>query len=179
MRMRIISGTLKGRVIEAPKGHKTHPMSEKIRGAVFNALGDLSGLSVLDAFAGSAALSIEATSHGADHAIAIEIDKKAHAVAMQNIADCGVSEYIKCIRANVSSWSDNNSNATFDVVILDPPYDKFNNTLINKLINKHVVGNGMIVLSKPPKIPFELPSDCKLVQSKNYGDAELLFMRKV
>ena len=135
--MRIISGTLKGRVIEAPEGHKTHPMSEKIRGAVFNALGDLSGLSVLDAFAGSAALSIEATSHGADHVIAIEIDKKAHAVALQNIADCGVSEYIKCIRANVSSWSDNNSNATFDVVIFDPPYDKFNNTLINKLINKH------------------------------------------
>jgi 16S rRNA (guanine966-N2)-methyltransferase len=58
--MRIIAGELKGRNIQEPYGHRTHPMSEKVRGAVFNALGDIEGLAVLDAFAGTGALSFEA-----------------------------------------------------------------------------------------------------------------------
>jgi 16S rRNA (guanine966-N2)-methyltransferase len=56
--MRIISGRLGGRQFEAPKGHKTHPMSEKMRGALFNVLGDISGLNVFDAYGGSGAMGI-------------------------------------------------------------------------------------------------------------------------
>ena len=61
--MRVISGKFGGQLFDAPKGHRTHPMSEKVRGALFSVLGDISGLTVLDAFAGSGALSIEAISH--------------------------------------------------------------------------------------------------------------------
>jgi 16S rRNA (guanine966-N2)-methyltransferase len=63
--MRVVAGSLKGRIFNEPSGHQTHPMSEKVRGALFNALGDIEGLSVLDAFAGSGALSFEAVSRGA------------------------------------------------------------------------------------------------------------------
>lgn len=177
--MRIISGTLKGHHLETPKGHKTHPMSEKIRGAVFNALGDLSGLTVLDAFTGSGALSLEAISHGAVSVVAVDIDKNAYNIAKQNVQSCGSSDLVKCIRANVSSWSDNNTSTQFDVIIFDPPYDKFNQSLINKLINRHTKRNSTIVLSKPPKADFEIPKTCIVLQNKKYGDAELIFMQKV
>lgn len=60
--MRIISGIYGGRTIQSPSGHKTHPMSEKMRGAIFNALGDIKGLSFLDAYGGSGAVALEAIS---------------------------------------------------------------------------------------------------------------------
>jgi 16S rRNA (guanine966-N2)-methyltransferase len=78
--MRVIAGFLGGRNFDSPGGHRTHPMSDKVRGAVFGVLGDIKGLSVLDAFAGSGALSIEAVSRGAKYAVAIDVDKRAHAV---------------------------------------------------------------------------------------------------
>jgi 16S rRNA (guanine966-N2)-methyltransferase len=76
--VRIIAGSLKGRTFSEPHGHRTHPMSEKVRGALFNALGDIEGLTFLDAFAGSGALSFEAASRGAKSVIAIDKDGPAY-----------------------------------------------------------------------------------------------------
>jgi 16S rRNA (guanine(966)-N(2))-methyltransferase RsmD len=75
--MRIIAGTLGGRTFESPHGRRTHPMSDKVRGSLFNTLGDIDGLTILDAFAGSGALAFEAISRGAEHVLAIEIDNRA------------------------------------------------------------------------------------------------------
>ena len=72
--MRIIAGYLGGRQFNSPRSNRTHPMSDKARGGLFNALGDISGLTVLDAFAGSGALSFEAISRGAESVIAVDID---------------------------------------------------------------------------------------------------------
>jgi 16S rRNA (guanine966-N2)-methyltransferase len=98
-------------------------MSDKARGGLFNALGDLSDLSVLDAFAGSGALSFEAISRGASSAVAVDIDKSAYQAMQESISALGLEDKIKAIRANVSGWSDNNSDALFDIVIAAPPYD--------------------------------------------------------
>ena len=68
--MRIIAGTLKGQQFQTPHSHKTHPMGDKIRGALFNVLGDIEGLSFLDAFSGSGALAFEAASRGAASVLA-------------------------------------------------------------------------------------------------------------
>src|SRR5579883_2683533 len=106
--MRIVAGTLGGRQFEAPKGHRTHPMSDKVRGALFNMLGDISGLTVFDAFAGSGALSFEAISRGAKSAVAVDIDKSAHKTILKNAKQLGVPAQLKAIRANASGWSDNN-----------------------------------------------------------------------
>lgn len=172
--MRIIAGRLGGRQFQSPPGHRTHPMSEKIRGALFNALGDIEGLIVLDAFAGSGALSLEAISRGAKHATALNIDKKANLTVKKNAEELGITSEIKAIRSNASSWSDNNPKAEFDLVFSAPPYDNLQISLLQKL-EHHVRTNGLYVLDWPGNIdPPELESLTKSTQ-KHYGDSQLVF----
>jgi 16S rRNA (guanine966-N2)-methyltransferase len=115
--MRIIAGKLGGRTFQAPKTNNTHPMSDKIRGALFNILGDLSGLTVLDAFAGSGAVGFEAISRGATHAYLIELDKDAYGTIKQNAKALGVEDVVTVVRKNIKGWSNNNTQRFFDIVI--------------------------------------------------------------
>src|SRR3990167_11142159 len=101
--MRIIAGRLGGQTFQAPHTHRTHPMSERMRGALFNALGDISGLRVLDCFGGSGALSLEAVSRGAKSSIITEVGKPAHQTIVKNIQRLGLQQEIKASLANVSS----------------------------------------------------------------------------
>ena len=177
--MRIIAGKLGGRQFDAPKGHRTHPMSEKARGGLFNALGDVVGLTVLDAFAGSGALAFEAISRGARHVTAIDIDKNAITSVGSSSRELGAEEQIKTIRAKSGSWSENNPDALFDLVLLDPPYDQIRPELLEKLAN-HAKPGGVIVCSLPPGTDFKLPTtDYQLLTAKSYGDAQLAFYRKI
>ena len=175
--MRIISGTLKGRTLEAPKGHKTHPMSEKARGGLFNVLGDVSGLSVLDAFSGSGAIACEAVSRGANDVVAIEKDKSAHNVITRNIENLGIKNQVKATRANIASWLDNNPDVEFDIVVCDPPYDKVKPGLIHKVFERIRMG-GIGVLSIPSGMDFHAQEELTLLQKKDYGDATLVFYKK-
>lgn len=177
--MRIISGYLGGRTFNPTPGHRTHPMSEKIRGALFNALGDVHGLTFLDAYAGTGALSFEAISRGAASATAIDLDQAAARTIAENVQLLGVEEKVTHVRAAVKSWSRRHQNEQFDVVILDPPYDNFDpKDLLN--LRKHAKQGGVIVLSLPPKTGFLLSeSNQKLLDVKNYGDAELFFYRQL
>ncbi len=176
--MRIIAGQLGGREFRSPAGHRTHPMSDKIRGAIFNILGDVSGLSLLDAFAGSGALSLEAVSRGAAAAVAIDVDKAAAQTAADNARSLGVDNKIKVIRANAAGWSENNPAASFDLVICDPPYDKVKPDLLARLAG-HVKPGGVVVLSLPPTAGAELPEPVfQRLLSKSYGDASLAFYRR-
>lgn len=176
--MRIIAGKLGGRVFQAPHGHRTHPMADKIRGALFNVLGDIEDLTVLDAFAGSGGLSFEAISRGAKSAIAIDHDEPAYRALTRNIKDLGLELEVKAIKANASGWSDNNPEAQFDIVLLDPPYDDIKPALLEKLAN-HAKPGGMVVLSLPPNSGASLDSRFQILSSKPYGDAQLVFYRKV
>src|SRR5688500_6254990 len=106
--MRIITGYLGGRNFNSPRGHRTHPMSDKARGALFNALGDIEGLTVLDAFAGSGALSFEAISRGAVSATAIDIDKAAYEAIQANVESLGLEDKVTVLRKNIGGWSRNN-----------------------------------------------------------------------
>jgi len=171
--LRIVAGQFQGRVIKAPAGNLTHPMSEKIRGAIFNALGDIEGLAVLDAFTGSGAIAIEASSRGASSIIAIDKSLDAVKCAISNIKDLGINN-IKVTRANVSSWSDNNLDMKFDVIICDPPYDKVQLDTIKKL-EKHLKDKGVFVLSLPPSAIYS--SNFLKVSEKDYNDAKVYFYK--
>lgn len=177
MKMRIVAGNLGGQFFDATRGHKTHPMSEKIRGALFNMLGDIEGLSLLDAFAGTAAVSLEAASRGARNIIAIDADTHAHDVISQNILRLQLQDTIKAIRANNGSWSDNNQDMQFDLVICDPPYDQVKASQLTKMAT-HTKPNGLFVMSLPPNTEVALPKAFKKLAQKKYGDATLVFYRK-
>ena len=175
--MRIIAGSLGGRTFEAVPGHRTHPMSEKIRGAIFNALGDIEGLTVLDAYGGTGALSIEAISRGAQSAVVLEADKTAARTIKENIGSLGLGDRVKASRIFALAWSRRNQSAQFDLVLLDPPYDAVEPKELLAL-SKHVKPGGLIVLSLPPNEGFRLgESRSELLSHKNYGDAELFFYR--
>jgi len=176
--MRIISGSLGGRQFEAPKGRRTHPMSDKMRGALFSMLGDLSGLTLLDAFAGSGALSLEAVSRGVAGVVAIDVDKKAYSTMVSNARALDIDKKtLRTIRANASSWSDNNPDALFDVSLIAPPYDDLQVPLLQKLA-RHTKPNGLYVLDWPGQMqPPELEGLEKLAQ-RGHGDAQLVFYRK-
>ena len=120
--MRIITGSLKGRRLVAPKGQSVRPTSDRLRETLFNVLGDsIVGTRVLDAFAGTGAIGIEALSRGAIHVTFIESDARAIRVVSDNIRACGVAEACAIIRHDFLSVRP--SGAPVDIVIADPPYD--------------------------------------------------------
>lgn len=177
--MRIIAGRYKGHTISAPAGHRTHPMSDKIRGALFNVLGDIEGLTLLDAYAGTGACAIEAASRGVMHATAIDSDKNAVAVIKKNVRSLGIETYIKVTQANASSWSDTNQLESYDIVLLDPPYDDVKPRVLEKLARHAGVG-GIVVVSLPPEQHVEFPSGAfEHLATKDYGDATLSFYRRI
>ena len=174
--MRVIAGQLRGRVIADPKGHRTHPMSEKIRGALFNALGDIEGLTVLDAFTGTGAVAIEAISRGAQKVTAIDYDKEAFLCASGNVKSLKLENVIMLLKVNAKSWSNNNQDKLYDVVVADPPFNEVNDTLLEKM-HRHIKPNGIFVLSVPADYTPRSGHKLTLIAEKSYGDAKLYFYR--
>jgi 16S rRNA (guanine966-N2)-methyltransferase len=175
--MQIIAGNLKGRQFDSPKQAATHPMSDKIRGALFNVLGDIDGLTVLDAFAGSGAISFEALSRGASRATLIESDRKAQKVIADNLSILNLQKEASFVSSSADNWL-SRSEDQFDIVILDPPYDDLQKTTLVQLADRAKSG-GIVVLSLPVGASSDLPSNFQLLSTKSYGDAQLQFYRAI
>jgi len=177
--MRIVGGKFKGRTLHEPHRHGTHPMAEKIRGALFNVLGDINGLNVLDAFAGSGALAFEAASRGAAHVVAIEKDRAAHGIIDKNAKEFRLDKKaVHIVRANAGGWSIHNMEKKFDIVILDPPFDELQVSVLKTMAKRHVKLGGLLVLAWPGKKDIPEFDKLDVISDKNYGDAQLVFYRK-
>ena len=125
--MRIVAGSLRGRSIDAPPGEDTRPTIDRVREALFSSLysmrGGFEGAVVLDAFAGSGALGIEALSRGAERAVFFERSDKAAAVLKRNIASCKLdASRATVLRRDVLTQPPSAAQGPFDLVFLDPPY---------------------------------------------------------
>ena len=174
--MRIIAGSLGGRTFESPHGHRTHPMSDKIRGALFNTLGDIAGLTVLDAFAGSGAICFEAISRGARSAVAIEQDRLAQRTIDENIRALKLQRSVKLIKASAGAWLQTNQTSQYDLVILDPPYDDTQPNLLQRLAAT-VKPGGLLILSWPGDQDVPVFAALQEIKRRSYGDAQLVFYR--
>jgi len=150
-------------------------MSDKMRGGLFNSLGDIGGLTVLDAFAGSGALSFEAISRGAASALALDLDANAQRAIQDNIKTLGVAGQVKLVRAPAAAWL-RTTDQSFDIVICDPPYDKTQPELLAKLAGRAKPG-GLVVLSLPPTEQVKLDDSYQLLSTRPYGDGQLSFYR--
>ena len=161
----ITAGTLKGRRIMTP-GAGTHPMGARERLALFNMVGnDLRDYKVLDAFAGSGALGFEALSRGAAFVVFIEKSRAAADVIKMNIKTLGADGSVEVLAA-----SKYETDLEFNLVLADPPYDKYDVEEV-KHLTKFVAENGIFVLSHPGEAP-ELPG-LILQKTNKYAGAHI------
>ena len=178
MRVRLIAGEHGGRFLDAPDTSKTHPMGERIRAALFNMLGDIQGSVVLDAFAGTGALGLEALSRGASSATFIERDRIAQKVIMNNIRLLGVEGKAKVIKASVAGWSGTAADQQFDIIFADPPYHDLQLSTVSKL-TKYLKPKGLMILSHPGRESAPTVNGVVVVDNRSYGDAALAFYQLV
>lgn len=163
--VKITSGEYKGRSIVTPGG-KTHPMGERERLALFNMIsGDLPEAMVLDAFAGSGALGIEALSRGAREVVFVEKNPGACRIINSNLVSLGASGQV--VRSDVVNFT---TSEKFDVVLADPPYDDFDIKAVKSLIEL-IKDGGTLVLSHPEGI-IKLPG-LELLKSRQYAAAHI------
>lgn len=177
MNVRLISGKYGGRIIEGSGTDRTHPMGERIRNALFNKIAsELDDAEVLDAFAGSGALGLEALSRGAKKATFIEKDRIAQKIISNNIKLLGVEEHSTLVKASVLSYIAT-TKEQFDVIFVDPPYHDVQLSTVSELI-RLLKPNGLMVLSYPGRGEMLTETGVVVVDNRSYGNAALAFYRK-
>ncbi len=148
--MRVIAGIAKGKPLETlPGGDTVRPTTDRVKEALFSAIHfDLPDASVLDMFAGSGGLGIEALSRGAGSAVFLDCSQNAAGVISQNLKHCGFENLAKVIVTDYKAYLNRQSDK-FDVVFIDPPYhlDIFNEAI--ELATSHINDGGIIVCEHP------------------------------
>ena len=176
--MRVITGTARGRKLLTPEGFDTRPTTDKVKEAICSAIQfDFPGAHVLDLFAGSGQLAIEALSRGAAHAVLTDSDAAAVSCIKQNVKACGFSEIAEVIRTDAVSYLQR-CTARFDIAFLDPPYHHGTLEEILPILVPHMAKNGIIVCEHEPecKLPQTI-SHFDLQKQKKYGKIEVSIYR--
>ncbi len=174
--MRIIAGSRKGARIFAPKGSDTRPTADRVREAAFNLLGPgaAEDATVLDLFAGSGAMGLEALSRGAAHATFVESDREACRTINRNLDKLGLEgATVLCQDALTALRADARAGTRYDLVLLDPPYRRFSslqNAMISHLTEILAPGGTLLVETAANEEP-ELPLPKRT--SRKYGSTRL------
>ena len=168
--MRVVAGEFKGRRLYAPRGSRTRPTADRVREALFSMLGDVSGARVLDLYAGSGALGIEALSRGAESAVFVERDAKALDALRRNLDATGARGAVR--REDVARFL-SRPEGTFDLVFADPPYDDASPVAhsLADALPALVDENARIVTESDKRNPLLLP--LPLVVERSYGDTRI------
>ncbi len=177
MNVRIIAGLYGGRIIEGSGTSKTHPMGERIRNAIFNKIGsELEHAEVLDTFAGSGALGLEALSRGAKNVTFIERDRTAQKIIFNNITSLDVERQSFLMKSSVSQWI-KGVHRQFDIIFADPPYQDPQLSTVSELF-RLLKPNGLMVLSYSGRSETLAELGVVVVDSRSYGNAAIAFYRK-
>ena len=144
--MRIIAGLYRGRRIEAPAWTGLRPTSDKLRETLFNVLGpSIAGRTMLDAYAGTGAVGIEALSRSAAHVTFIDADRRALELVERNLGRCGIAGGYAIIRADLSGPAARPARAPFGLVYLDPPYQHDSSAAV-QVVGGWLAADGTLVL---------------------------------
>lgn len=170
--MKIVSGTYGGRPLKTLEGKTTRPTSDKVRGAMFNMIGPyFDGGQVLDLYAGSGGLSIEAVSRGMEQAVLVEKDRRAQAIIASNIQMTKESHKFQLLKMEAHQAL-NQLQGTFDLVFLDPPYAKEQIVAdIEALAERGLLGEEVMVVCETDKA-VDLPEEIACLgiwKEKIYG----------
>jgi len=179
--LRIVSGTLKGRRLSTPRGMDIRPTSDKVREAVFNILPrEFPFEKVLDLFAGTGAMGLEALSRGAREATFVDSGAEAIALIKKNIESCGVEARVYRSGAGDSLKQFARKGEKFDLIIIDPPYSS---TLLKEAIEAIDRGGilapgGAIVAETTKRMALEADlKSLELFDERRYGDTVVYFLR--
>jgi 16S rRNA (guanine(966)-N(2))-methyltransferase RsmD len=166
--VRVIAGEYGGRRLQAPKGADTRPTADRVREALFSVLGDVTGLTVLDLFAGSGALGIEALSRGAESAVFVERAAPALAALQANLDALGITAEV--VRGDVRGFVRNASAAgrTYDLVFVDPPYRDAERLAAELDLRAVIAPGGRLVTESDRRAP--LSTDLPMTFERRYGD---------
>jgi len=173
--LRIVAGELGGRRLKVPAG-VTRPTADRVREALFSILGDVSGLRVLDLFAGSGALGIEALSRGAGEAVFVDSSRQAIATLRDNLRALGMDAPVH--RRDALAWmSRAREEEPFALVFCDPPYDLAQSLAgqLAKALPPLLTQDARIVTESDKRTPLELPFP--LLRERTYGDTRIAVHR--
>jgi 16S rRNA (guanine966-N2)-methyltransferase len=177
--VRVIAGELKGQRLVAPRGWKVRPTSDRVREAIFSALGDVGGARVLDLYCGTGALAIEALSRGAAAAVLVDRDTRP---ALGNVERLGLGGRTELVRSEVGRWLAGHGGGPdapgFDLVFVDAPYrlaDRVGQEL-NTHLPRLLVTGGRAIVESSARRPLRIDS-LEPLRQRRYGAADVSFYR--
>jgi 16S rRNA (guanine966-N2)-methyltransferase len=178
--MRITSGILRNRRFSAPR-QEVRPTMEAVREAIFSSLGGCEGLKVLDLFAGSGGLGLEAWSRGAESVTFVEKHPQVHRDLEKNVRTFNEESLGKtrCIKADAIRWLEHEG-ARFDLILADPPYDLPDAmvlTLAGIADHSVLTEDGTVVYELRAKGAVEVPAGWTAIRDKKYGKARVLILK--
>lgn len=180
--MRIISGTAKGLRLATPKGKGIRPVLDQVKESVFNILYDVEGLDVLDIFAGTGAMGLEALSRGAASCVFIDQGREAIQLVHTNLEKTGLAHLGRVIpkSAGVGIAILAKQKILFDLIFIDPPYEKnlLNVTLKAVAHDGLLKPDGLIIMEHHPKEVLELPDGYILSDERKYGQTMMSFVKR-
>ena len=184
--MRIVGGRLRGRSLAVPADQAIRPTSDRVRESVFNVLlhgplsGGLEGMRVIDLFAGTGALGMEALSRGAAFALFVEDSAEARGLIRQNVEALGLTGCTRIFRRDASDLGPAAQLGQFGLAFLDPPYGK---GLAGKALASLVAGNwlatgAVAVVEERAGEALDLPPGFEAIDKRSYGDTEITILAR-
>ena len=172
--MRIVAGSRKGHRIAAPKGAVTRPTGDRVREAVFSLIGPVEGAGVLDLFAGSGAMGLEALSRGAVSCVFVERERDAARVIQANLEKLRLTGAVVMNREVAAALRDERARGRrHDLVLVDPPYEEWEKhaPILADLLPAVLGEDALVVVETSERVEPELPLD--LVTTRRYGSARI------
>lgn len=182
--MRVISGKARGRILTGPKSDKIRPALDKVKQAVFNILGDIEGLTILDLFAGTGSVGIEALSRGAKQVVFVDTLPEALTLTHKNSALCRFEDQSIVLKLkipeDISKIERKSGVPSFDLIFSDPPYDRglVNPTLKAIAKEKILAPQGMVIVESSPREIIAGDVGLTLVDQRKYGQTLISFLRE-
>lgn len=183
--MRIVAGHLKGRQLKSPGHEGLRPTSDKVRGALFNILAhgiedfELSGARVIDLFAGTGALGLEALSRGASYCLFVETSANARALIQHHLSEFGLGGITRIFRRDATHLGPASARDRFNLAFLDPPYGRGlgERALVEAASQGWLADGAIVVLEEAADAEIVLPTGFSEVDRRTYGATQIVIAR--
>lgn len=182
--MRIVAGKFRGKQLNSPSDDSIRPTADRVRESMFNILASrigpvFDGVRVLDLFAGTGALGLEALSRGASHVTFVDTGVESRGIIRDHIQDFGAAGITKLLRRDATALGTPGTFGQFDLVFLDPPYGLGlgEKALVEIASNGWLAPNATIVWEESAEAPVTVPPGFTLDDTRTYGAAAIRFLR--